>query len=179
MLIRHAEKPSASRSRGVTVESRNEKESLSVRGWQRAGALTSFFAPFNGYFEEPLIDTPRYLYASKPKRHNGSRRPVETITPLAEKLMLKINSEFAKYDYDQMLEDALNRQGVVLICWQREYLPQIANLLLGDEVTAPQNWLENRYDMIWVCDLRSGGGKAVFKQVPQNLLADDLESPIK
>ena len=43
MLIRHAERPSADKSiRGVTQEGIKNKEELTVRGWQRAGALVRF-----------------------------------------------------------------------------------------------------------------------------------------
>ncbi len=46
MLIRHAERPNADKSlRGVGFDGRKDKESLTVRGWQRAGALARFFAP--------------------------------------------------------------------------------------------------------------------------------------
>lgn len=69
-------------------------------------------------------------------------------------------------------------KGVVLVCWQREYIPQLAALILGNNA-APTSWPEDCYDMIWVFDLLPSRTKYSFKQVPQKLLAGDLTSPIK
>ena len=180
MLIRHAEKPLGSSGPcGVTAEGEREKESLTVRGWQRAGALAHLFAPADGRFPDPSLARPQFLYASKPKRQNGSRRSVETITPLAEKLATRINCNFTRSETAEMLEDALACGGVVLICWQQEYLPEIANRILGDETTAPQDWPDDRYDMIWVLDRDAVSGRYSLKQVPQLLLMGDWPTPIR
>ena len=46
MVIRHAEKPDdADTVSGVTLEGHQNPEELTARGWQRAGALATFFAP--------------------------------------------------------------------------------------------------------------------------------------
>lgn len=180
MLIRHAEKPQgSSRPYGVTAEGEREKESLTVRGWQRAGALAHLFAPAHGRLQDHALARPQFLYASKPKRQNGSLRSVETITPLAEKLELKINSDHTRSEIGEMLAEALARDGVVLICWQHEYLPEIANRILGDKATAPQDWPEDRYDMVWVLGRDNGSGRYGFKQVPQLLLTGDQATTIR
>ncbi|MDQ3806320.1 MAG: histidine phosphatase family protein [Acidobacteriota bacterium] len=180
MLIRHAEKPPHSPPPyGVTDEGERESESLTVRGWQRAGALAVLFAPAGGSFQDPALAEPQFLYASKPKKRNGSRRPLETITPLAEKLAIRINANFPKPDADEMLEEAFLCDGVVLVCWQQEFIPQIANRILGDTTTAPQDWPEDRFDMVWVFDRDDATGRYDFKQVPQNLLLGDWAIPIR
>ena len=43
MLVRHAEKPTTPPPKGVDENGADDKNSLIVRGWQRAGALTPFF----------------------------------------------------------------------------------------------------------------------------------------
>ena len=179
MLLRHAEKPAKDNAPfGVNRKGERNKESLAVRGWQRAGALTNLFAPANGHLQHPSLATPQFLYASKPLLRKGSRRPLQTIVPLGEKLDIKINSEFDRSDFEEMLAEVFSRAGVVLICWQREYIPNIASLILGSKIIAPSDWPEDRFDMIWVFDLhRSATYK--FSQVPQKLLAGDLTSPIE
>ena len=180
MLLRHAEKPAKDNAPyGVTRKGERSKESLEVRGWQRAGALANLFVPANGHFDHSALVTPQFLYASKPLRRKGSRRPVETITPLAEKLSLKVNSTFQRSQLVSMVEDAFSRKGVVLICWQREYIPDIAALILGGKNIAPSEWPENRFDVIWVFDLQRSSSTYKFRQVPQELLAGDLIAPIK
>ena len=180
MVIRHAEKPlSFPPSYGVTLEGEREKESLSVRGWQRAGALASFFAPPDRSFHDPSLAAPQFLYASKPTRRNGSRRPLETITPLAEKLAIRINSNFPKPEAEEMLEEVFLCAGVVLVCWQQEYISKIANYILGNNTTAPQDWPEDRFDMVWVFDRNPATTRYSFQQVPQRLLMGDWATPIK
>jgi hypothetical protein len=180
MLLRHAEKPDRDGAPfGVTLRGERSKESLQVRGWQRAGALISLLAPANGHINESSLAQPQFLYASKPLRRKGSKRPLETITPLAEKLGLKINQNFTRGDFDKMLENAFMRKGVVLICWQREYIPRIALHILGQTKSVPRDWPEDRFDLFWVFDLDRKSGRYKFKQVPQSLLEGDLRIPIK
>jgi hypothetical protein len=180
MLVRHAEKPAKDDAPyGVNRKGERNKESLAVRGWQRAGALTNLFVPANGHFQHPSLAKPQFLYASKPLVRKGSRRPLQTIAPLAEKLAIEINSEFQRSDFESMLEEVFSHKGVVLICWQREYIPDIASLILGNNRMVPSEWPEDRYDMIWVFDLLRSSSRYKFKQVPQKLLGGDGTSPIK
>ena len=174
MLIRHAEKPGKdSPPYGITPKGERSKESLEVRGWQRAGALATLLAPNNGHFQHASLAKPQYLYASKPMLRKGSKRPLETLIPLAQKLAIRINSNFQRSDYESMLDDVLSCKGVVLICWQREYIPQIASYILGNNNTSPADWPDDCYDMIWVFDLAGSSSKYTFKQVPQKLLGGD------
>jgi hypothetical protein len=180
MLIRHAEKPAKdSAPYGVTDKGERSKESLEVRGWQRAGALANLLAPTNNRFQHIALAKPQFLYASRPVRRRGSRRPVETLMPLAQKLAVRIHTNFQRAEYESMLEEAVLSKGVVLICWQREYIPDIAALILGNDGIAPPEWPDDCYDMIWVFDLLPSRMKYSFKQVPQKLLDGDLTTPIK
>ena len=180
MLLRHAEKPAKDNAPfGVNRKGLRSKEALTVRGWQRAGALTSLLAPAHGDFQHPSLARPLFLYASKPLLRKGSRRPLKTLTPLGEKLSIKINSDYQRAEFKKMIEDVFSRAGVVLICWQREYLPDIASLILGEKKGAPAEWPEDRYDMIWVFELNRSSSTYSFEQVPQELLAGDLTIPIE
>lgn len=180
MLLRHAEKPAKDDAPyGVTRKGERSKESLEVRGWQRAGALTNLFVPANHHSQHPALAQPQFLYASKPLRRKGSRRPIETITPLAEKLGIKINADFQRSQLVSMIADVFACKGVVLICWQREYIPDIAALILGKKKIAPSDWPEDRFDLIWVFDLHRASSTYKFHQVTQELLAGDSTKPIK
>lgn len=180
MLIRHAEKPgNGNLPFGVTLDGKRESESLTVRGWQRAGALADFFGPRRGALRDPALAVPKFLYASKPTKRNGSRRSVETLTPLAEKLAIRINDHFQKAEIEEMLEEIFLCAGVVLICWQHVFLPEIASYILGSSKGVPKEWPEDRFDMVWVFDLDSARGQYRFEQVPQELLMGDWAIPIK
>ena len=104
---------------------------------------------------------------------------MQTLVPLAERLGVKINTTFPRFDFVKMLGEAFSQKGVVLICWQREYLPDIAEVILGKRKIAPEVWPEDRYDMSWVFDLDASTGRYKFKQVPQKLLMGDSGTPIK
>ena len=184
MLIRHAEKPGEPPPpHGVDKHGDHDPESLSVHGWQRAGALACFFAPTHGPLQSPLLTTPAVLYAAAPEDSKGSsdgsksERPLETITPLAKKLGLTIDTNFTKGQEAQVAEAAMAEGGVVLVCWQHQDAHLIANAILGDDTTAPQKWPGDRYDIVWVFDLQPGGSYS-FTQVPQMLLAGDVPDPI-
>ena len=177
MIIRHAEKPAESGAPfWVDINGNQNPESLIPLGWQRAGALTVLFAPTDGKLQNPGIATPQYLYASGVAKHSNSQRPLETITPLSEKLGININSRYKKEDEADMIKDALGCDGIVLIAWQHQDIPGIANLILGNSTTAPQTWPGDRFDVVWVFDLQNGA--YVFSQIPQRLLAGDGDTVI-
>lgn len=187
IIIRHAEKPSSAPPHvppyGVSDTGDQDPESLTTQGWQRAGALTCFFDPAYGPLQNSHLAKPQFLYASKQKNlKHGSRRPYETIMPLANKLGLEINNNFIKGEEEKMVEDALQKSGIVLICWQHEYIPtgtkngpgiakyildtgsynfsQVPQCLLyGDSPDpikeAPDTWPDDRFDVVWVFDLKS------------------------
>ena len=178
--MRHAEKPAKDDAPfGVTIDGERNKESLEVRGWQRAGALVELFAPANGRPSNALLTRPKFLFASKPLRHKGSRRPTETVFPLAQKLGIKVAAHWERSELENMLEEVLGCRGPVLICWQREYIPLIAALILGTKAGVPAIWPEDRFDIIWVFDLNRSTGKYRIKQVPQKLLDGDRPAPIR
>ena len=86
MIIRHGEKPPKSPGKNgpwdVLVDGQSGSgKSLVVPGWQRAGALNAFFAPYHAKPANPEIAKPDYIYAADPK--GESHRPWETVTPLA------------------------------------------------------------------------------------------------
>lgn len=177
MIVRHAEKPADSGAPyGVDSSGNQDPESLIPRGWQRAGALATLFDPADGHFQSPDIAVPQHLYASGVGKHSNSLRPQETITPLSEKLDININNKYKKEDGADMIDDAMGCNGIVLIAWEHQDIPEIANQILGNNTTAPQTWPGDRFDIVWVFDLQNGAYN--FSQVPQRLLAGDSDTVI-
>jgi hypothetical protein len=173
MLIRHAEKPN-NMDGGVSPTGVRDKTSLSVKGWQRAGALAVLFSP-PGIIAQPALAVPRFLFASAV----SSQRPVQTVLPLSRKLNLPITGG-RRGEEKKLLEQVSSCDGPVLISWQREQIPGLAKLLLKgspDEETSPMFWPQNRFDVTWVFDLQSGIYR--FQQIPQCLLGGDSDSPIQ
>jgi hypothetical protein len=179
MIVRHAEKPAAAGAPfGIDGSGNQDAESLIVAGWQRAGALAVLFAPSHGALQNPALATPEFLFASSIAKHSSSERPQETITPLAAKLGLTINTDALKGQETDVAKAAMTCGGFALIAWEHENIPLIANAILGNSTTAPQSWPGTRFDLVWVFDLNRASASYVFSQVPQQLLAGDLPTVI-
>lgn len=178
MLIRHAEKPAKSGPPfGVDSAGNPDADSLSPLGWQRAGALSVFFAPSRGAPQDPAIAVPRFFFACGREEERKRLRPLQTITLLAERMGTKVDTTFLKGQEAELAARARSCPGVVLISWEHKNIHLLANALLGDEDTAPQLWPEDRFDLVWVFDLSAGSCR--FTQVPQLLLPGDSELGIE
>lgn len=206
MVIRHAEKPEpydGTKYSGVdavgTTCGADGAESLVTIGWERAGALVTLFAPPWGP-KTPILAQPQHIYASDPTaKDNGrlpSQRPYETVTAIATKLGLPVNTKHKRSDYPRMVQDALGEDGAVLICWQHQDIPLeadgnvpgISQCILADTGTqvklgVPKSWPKGlngvaRYDLVWVFDRPSGTGPiSGFKLFAQMLLPGDTAAP--
>ena len=179
MLIRHAEKPPGNPPpHGINAKGDHDEESLTVLGWQRAGALALFFAPSACLFQKPEIATPATVYASQIIKGNGSERPQETVTPLIDKLgsNVKVKFNYAKGQEKEVANSAQARNGVVLICWEHHNISKITRrfpISKNNTTPVPSEWPDDRIDLVWVFDLDSGSGGYRFTQIPQLLLAGD------
>jgi hypothetical protein len=176
MLIRHAEKPNG--AQGVMPDGSQNSEALVVQGWQRAGALVGLFVPPGSRFANPLLATPGTIFATGIAHHSESLRPQQTVTPLAAKLNVRINTTFPKGEEAAMVNAATTVGGIVLVAWQHEDIPGIAGLVLGGSSGVPRQWPGDRFDLVWVFDRPGGIGPWRFNQVPQLLLAGDSATTI-
>jgi hypothetical protein len=180
MVIRHAEKPGEPTDEpGLMPDGTQNDKALTATGWKRAKALVGLFDPANGKFADPLLAKPKKLFASADSAATKSLRPKQTITPLAEALKVEIDTEFTKGEEAKLVEAAKQAGGVILIAWQHEVIPAIADLIRGgDKKGVPQHWPgHTRFDLVWVFDLKDSG-KWSFAQVPQLLLPGDSPDPI-
>jgi hypothetical protein len=177
MVIRHAEKPIDGKPLGLRTSGKADPESLTTRGWQRAGALARFLAPADGRLAHPALATPTAIVASRAEPGAGaSRRPKQTVKPLAELLGLAIDLSFGKDEEPAMVASLLAREGVVLVSWVHEGIPPLVAALPGAP-PVPAAWPEDRFDVVWVLDPAPASGWTLT-QVPERLLAGDRDDGI-
>lgn len=186
MIIRHAEKPlhpdglGQNLPHGNLENGKHSEYGLTVRGWQRAGALAVLFGPEGEKFRSESLATPNAVFASGLGPHSWSRRMQLTVGPLCQKLgpPAAANTSFLKGQEVQMVSAALECSGNVLICWAHEALPLIAALILGTTEGIPTAWPARRFDLVWVFDRTSSPPGWTFQQIPQMILAGDSTEPI-
>src|ERR1700722_2648341 len=167
MVIRHAEKQDdAGVLGGVTIEGRPDPEDLTVRVWQRAGALIGLFLPPLGVFIDRNLATPDAIFASGTGPHSKSQRPQNTVAPLADKLGLQINTNHLKGDEAKLAADVLASDGVALIAWEHKAIPLFVNSIIGNNTSCPRSWPDTRFDVVWIFDQDAGSGGWIFHQVP-------------
>lgn len=179
MLIRHAEKPAKDPPpHGVDTDGDHDSEALTVRGWQRAGALAVLLAPSAGPLQNVALATPRFVFASKLDKDNGSDRPQQTVAPLIDKLgkAVRVNFEFGIGEESDLAARAMACDGPVLISWAHGEIPDIVQGLALSKKTAamvPEEWPDERFDLVWVFDLDPTAKNYQFSQQPQLLLSGD------
>jgi hypothetical protein len=146
---------------------------LIPQGWERAGALTSFFARP----DRSEIAIPTHIYASPPDKDadsptaadiDKSHRPVQTVTPLSRKLQLELDERYTVGEEAAVAIDMNAREGVLLVSWEHKHIPLIARAF---NPSVPDKW-PDRYDIVWVFDAQPGGSFA-FSVIPQMLLGTD------
>jgi hypothetical protein len=186
-IIRHGEKPAdpvpgqpSTAPFGIDVQGVQDVHSLLPQGWQRSGALAGLFDPARGLLQAGLqvpgsLISPSYEDADKTEAH----RTYQTIQGLSGRLGIAIVSDFEEGQEPQLASAVVSGyDGVVLICWEHDHIPALANALPTVGGTAiPQVWPGDRFDVIWTFTLESGGQYA-FGQIPQLLLSGDADTVI-
>jgi hypothetical protein len=186
MIIRHAEKHNGGRERGVNIEGFHTKHELTVRGWQRAGALVRFFAPPGGMPPGSPLSTPRSIFASAATPGSPSLRAQHTVKPLAETLGIQIDNRHADGEEPAVAAAVLaaaETVGPVLVSWHHSHIPTLARIIGGEQLRSPGFWPDERFDIVWILDRsdEAPGAAATpwrFSQVAQCLFAYDRPEPI-
>lgn len=170
MIIRHAEKPArGSEEQAVDGQGRADASGLSVRGWQRAGALVPFFAPRAHSGADPRIVAPSDIFAAA--SHPRSQRPALTVSPLADALGLRVQADLRSgHDEAELVRRAAQAEGAVLVCWRHETIHRFGPLL-GLPQTEDHPWDEDCYDAVWLFARDGEGWRWVIGK--QALLAGD------
>lgn len=166
LIIRHAEQHDEP---GFTADGEVDPHSLVVRGWQRAGALASFFGGAAAGLPKPDA-----IYASAIAPGSESKRPQQTVAPLLALLRtagaVSYRDTYGKHDIEPLMADVLTRSGTVLLSWEHSKIAECVACLPNPPAT-PEKWPSDRYDLVWVFEPDGSGW--FFRQVPQLLLAGD------
>ena len=188
LIIRHGEKV------GDSKKDDDGGNDLSIQGSARATALPSLFVPaepqlacefdfdppsFAGSYEKvplkgsrPRFPTPNFIFATQQSKN--SKRPIETVAPLAIALGLPIDDGFKDKNEDikKMTQAILNDFSfagkVVLICWHHGKIPDIAKAL---GISRPPKWDGKVFDRVW--QITYPKSKASLEDLPQRLLFGD------
>jgi len=168
VIVRHGEKPSTDGSvNGVNPAGIIDPGSLSVRGWQRSGALASFA------MQGRLGQVPTSLVAAKPASVEASKRAVQTLTPLSELLAKPIFQEFAVGQEMQLAAALVLMSGLTFVAWEHKAIHLIGNAIMGSADAIPQSWASDRFDLLWTFTLSDLGW--AFNASGQHLLSGDLD----
>jgi hypothetical protein len=167
IFIRHAEKPGNS----------NE---LSEKGFRRAQALVKFF------LSDPAVNRygpPAAIYAAAPKHEDSSIRSIQTVTPLAKAVQVRISKDFTRGETRKLarsiMQDPAYDGKMVLVCWQHAALVDAVRDLAEESGAAqkllgalPVEWPDETFDRAWILDFDRGSA-AYFRNIPQRLLPGD------
>lgn len=179
MIIRHAEKHhDGSSDRGVDIDGQHAKHRLTVRGWQRAGALARFFAPLGGFPPGSPLSTPAAIFASAATELSPSLRAQETVTPLAELLGVMIDASHMEGEERACVAAMLASPQPVLVAWHHGHIVALAKTIAGIRLDCPTCWPDARFDVVWVLDRDADDGPWRFTQVCQQLFRGDSAEPI-
>ena len=128
IVLRHAEKSGDKRD-----------PHLSLVGRRRAELLVKYVPATFGQ--------PQFLIAARTS--NRSRRPVETLEPLAAALALEITAKLDDDDIADLLGALRDKQRyrgkLGIICWRHSELPRLLRALGAAPETFPSPWDENDY----------------------------------
>ena len=194
LIIRHGEKPNGNwPGPGLTSGGEENKKSLVIRGWQRAGAWAALFCGRGG----PEYPAPTAIYAAKPtkdhdgagpteqadagKSHEPSQRPYETALPLAQRLDLAINLNFAQGEEQSLAQKLLAEQGVALVAWEHKAIVEnlLPALLAGQNVPGvPNSWDSARFDVVLRLDRAAPDAPWLFQQLFPRLMSGDSNAPL-
>jgi hypothetical protein len=169
MIIRHGEKPSGS-TPGVDARGNQDASSLTDVGWNRARRLVDLFNPADGRLRAGLA-RPTAIYAASANSDGEGARTRETVTPLADKLGIPLDTSFGKGDEKALVNRVISRAGPTLIAWQHGEIPLIAKSFPSVTPTPPAQWPDNRFDVIWTFTRAPDGWH--FAQLPELVLPQD------
>ena len=123
---------------------------LTSAGLARAKALAHYIPATFGM--------PQFLFASAASKH--SRRPIETLEPLAAQCHLTIDDSYADQDYGALAHHLRKNDGMagalVVVCWHHGNIPPMMHALHAAAGDYPNPWKGDVFDLILQVTLGSG-----------------------
>ena len=145
VFIRHGEKPL-------------KGDNLTCQGLNRALLLPDLI---NKKFGVPSFLFVPGLALGESTKH---ARMFQTITPVAIKYNLPINSSHTEKDSTGIAQDLKSKNGTVLIVWEHKAIKSIIHALgISDNLI----WPDDDYDSIWIVTFKNG--KAVLTKDKEGL----------
>jgi hypothetical protein len=182
LIIRHGEKIGEQwPGPGLTKQGSPNDKSLVVRGWQRAGAWGALFGSDLGGADYPR---PYRIFAVDPKgdpREKPTKRPYETVTPLAERLGFPIDKRVKGQEVKLAAEINAMTDGVVLVCWEHKRIGEaLLPAFFGKKEPAgvPRAWNGSRFDVALRLDRAEPEAPWEFRQLLPCLLSGDRDEPM-
>ena len=144
ILIRHAEKPADPDDPHLTPE-----------GVTRATQLVPFITTDAAMTRFGL---PVAVFATQTRKHGGGQRTQETVAPLAKALKLPVQTPFTSKDYSALAQRILSTRSfagkTILICWNHEEIPQLAEAL--GVSPQPAKWKGSVFDRVYIIAYHDG-----------------------
>ncbi|MEQ1718367.1 MAG: phosphoglycerate mutase family protein [Hyphomicrobium sp.] len=139
LIMRHAEK---------TGDKRDPH--LSAAGQQRAEKLATYIPQTFG--------SPDFLIAAKSSKR--SRRPVETLEPLADLLRLPVSEDLDDEQVDDLIDELRDTPAYAgksgVISWRHSDIPALVAALGAPEGSYPAEWDEAVYNLLIEVTFREG-----------------------
>jgi hypothetical protein len=186
LVIRHAEKPDPNDpdlGPGLTATGMEDKDSLVIRGWQRAGTRAALFGAGMAGLDFPKPDI---VYAADPAQSSSregfhSKRPFETIVALCNRLHISPIIAHGVDDEVALVNEVQQLTGVVLIYWEHKRIVDaiLPELTKGQKLPhLPTRWDVTRFDVVLRFDRVQTGAPWSFRQLFPRLLTGDLDVPL-
>jgi hypothetical protein len=181
--LRHGEKPANAEDEsklpdddahgpGFDVRGHENRHALTIRGWQRAGALAA--TQLCGQLADPSLVEPIIFLVPRYTDDDGddvsaSHRPYQTVLALARRTDTFPNPTCQPDDTNHLRDLVKGHEGTVVVCWEHKQLRKLAKLLTGE---AKPPWAGHEFDLIWRFT-RDGADHYRLEMLPQDVLAPD------
>jgi hypothetical protein len=148
LVMRHAEKSTDPLDPDLTDAGRGRAQRL-------VDYVTKTFGP------------PEFLFASAASKH--SRRPIETLEPLAAQCRLQIDSTYADQDYGVLAHHLRHSDGfkdvLTVVCWHHGNIPNLMNALKAAPTDYPDPWKRDVFNLILRVELAKKDGVPTVERI--------------